>query len=116
VLDSLERFIEVLKKGKFRLPLCVSCGVIAWPPSQRCPQCLSRTLLRRVETTGILLEFTSSHIKGKEGIFGVVEISGIRLVGSFSKAQLKEGMKVRMTKCGIKLDGTVFYRFEPARA
>ena len=69
--------------------------------------------MKRMETTGTLLEFTRSHVKGKEGVFGLVEISDIRLVGSFSSAELKEGMKVKMTKCGIKLDGAVFYLFAP---
>ena len=67
-----------------------------------------------METNGTLLEFTSSHVKGKEGVFGVVEMSGIKLIGSFGSDQLKEGMKVRMTKCGVRPDGTAFYSFAPA--
>ena len=69
-----------------------------------------------IETTGILLEFTNSYVKGKEGIFGLVEISGIKLVGSFGLHHLREGMKVRMTECGIMPDGTAFYSFAPAKA
>jgi hypothetical protein len=71
--------------------------------------------LKKIETSGILLEFTSSHIKGKEGTFGLVEMSGIKLVGSFGASHLKEGMKVKMSECGVRPDGTTFYSFTPAR-
>lgn len=63
---------------------------------------------------GTLLEFTSSHIKDKQGIFGIVEMSGIKIVGSFDNMQLKEGMKVKMSGCGVGPDGTAFYRFVKA--
>ena len=112
----MEGFIEHLKKGEFRMPMCQSCGSMAWPPSHRCPHCLHKTSLKKIETTGTLIEFTSSHVKGMEGVFGLVEMSGIKLVGSFDDLRLKEGMKVRMTGCGTKPDGTTFYSFAPARA
>jgi hypothetical protein len=54
-------------------------------------------------------------VKGKEGIFGLVEMSGIKLVGSFGTPHLKEGMSVTMTGCGVKADGAAFYSFAPAR-
>jgi len=69
----------------------------------------------KIETNGILLEFTNSYVKGKEGIFGLVEISGIKLVGSFGPHRLREGMKVRMKECGIMPDGTTFYSFVPEK-
>lgn len=112
----MQEFIKHLKKGAFRMPVCASCGGKAWPPSHRCPRCLSKTSLKKVETTGTLIEFSSSHVKGKEGVFGLVEMSGIKLVGSFGDQQLKEGMKVRMTGCGVRPDGTTFYSFAPMRA
>lgn len=110
----MEEFIDHLKKGEFRMPVCTSCGSKAWPPSRRCQQCLRKTSLKLVRTTGTLIEFSSSHIKGREGTFGLVEMSGIRLVASFGDQQLKEGMKVKMSGCGIKPDGTAFYFFAPA--
>jgi uncharacterized OB-fold protein len=114
VLDLLEEFIDHLKKGEFRVPVCASCGTKAWPPSRRCQRCLRRTSLRKVKTTGTLIEFSNSYVKGNEGAFGLVEIAGIRLVASFGDQQLKEGMKVRMSRCGIKPDGAAFYYFTPA--
>lgn len=46
----------------------------------------------------------------------MVEMSGIKLVGSFHTTHLKEGMKVRMKECGIGPDGTAFYFFTPTMA
>ncbi|WP_148681183.1 Zn-ribbon domain-containing OB-fold protein [Candidatus Nitrososphaera gargensis] len=112
----MQEFLDHLKKGKFMVPTCISCGSKVWPPSHRCPYCLSKTSLKKIETTGILLEFSSSHIKGKEGVFGLIEMSGIKLIGSFGTPQLKEGMKVKMTRCGVRPDGTAFYSFAPAKA
>ena len=104
-----------MKKGKFRLSVCRSCGAKAWPPSHNCPRCLSRTSLQQIETSGILLEFASSQVKDRQGIFGIIEMSGIRIVGSFeSSNQLREGMMVRMSECGVRPDGTAFYNFVPA--
>jgi uncharacterized OB-fold protein len=113
-VPDLQEFLESLKKGEFRIPVCTLCKSKAWPPSSHCPHCLHETSLQKVETTGALLEFTSSHIKGKEGIFGIIEMSGIKIVGSFDSLQLKEGMKVKMSDCGIMPDGTAFYHFTKA--
>lgn len=112
----MQEFLEHLKRGEFLMPMCTFCGSKAWPPSHRCPRCLRKTSLKKIETTGTLIEFTNSHVKGKEGVFGLVEMSGIKIVGSFGDSQLKEGMKVRMTECGVRPDGTAFYFFVPALA
>lgn len=110
----LEEFIDRLKKGEFRVPVCTSCGSKAWPPSRRCQRCLGKTSLKKVKTSGTLIEFSSSHVNGREGAFGLVEIAGIRLIASFGDQQLKEGMKVRMSACGVEPDGIPFYFFVPA--
>ncbi|HEX2614285.1 MAG TPA: hypothetical protein VHL10_02235 [Nitrososphaera sp.] len=110
----MQEFLESLKKGEFKIPVCTLCRNKAWPPSRHCPHCLHETSLQKVDTTGTLLEFTSSHIKGKEGIFGLVEMSGIKIVGSFDSLQLKEGMKVKMSGCGVRPDGTALFHFTKA--
>jgi len=110
----MQEFFEHLKKSEFMLPVCTFCNCRAWPPSSYCPQCRSKVSLIKIDTTGTLLEFSRSYVKGKEGVFGMVEMSGIRLVGSFGDHELKEGMKVKMTGCGLKGDGTAFYLFAPA--
>src|SRR5262245_54141624 len=110
----MQEFIAKLKSGKFRMPVCTSCGGAVWPPSLHCPNCYSRTVLKRVETTGTLLEHTKSHVIGNQGLFGLVEMSGFKLIGSFADLHLKPGIKVRMTACGLRPDGKAFYAFSPA--
>ena len=107
-------FIDYLKCGEFRIPVCKSCKTPAWPPSRHCPRCLSETSLQETSTVGTLVEFTESHVRDMKGIFGIVEMCGLRLVGSFDNNDLHEGMKVRMKECGVRPDGTAFYCFEPA--
>jgi uncharacterized OB-fold protein len=94
------------------LPVCNSCKTKVWPPSHYCPLCLSKTSLEVIETTGTLLEFTNSYIKGMEGTFGLVEMSGIKVIGSFDTSELREGIKVKMVRCGVRPDGIAFYFFE----
>jgi len=63
---------------------------------------------------GTVLYFTQSYIKGLEGNYGLVEMSGMRLIASFDNIPLKDGLKVKMTKCGFSPNGSPFYFFEPA--
>jgi uncharacterized OB-fold protein len=111
----LQEFIDSIMKGEFRLPVCNSCKAKVWPPSYYCPRCLSQTSLQIVDTNGTLVYFTTSYLKGREGSYGLVEMSGIRLIGSFDSPGLKEGLQVKMITCGLKPDGTPFYFFEPVR-
>lgn len=116
----MQEFIERLRKGEFCLPVCTSCGSSAWPPSQFCSRCLSKTRLKKiVNAGGIVAEFAVSHVRDREGVFGVIDLdSGVRLVGSIECLQqdvVHEGMKVKMSRCGVRPDGTAFYSFVPAR-
>jgi hypothetical protein len=63
-----------------------------------------------------LLHFTQSYLKGMEGCYGLVEMSGIKLIGSFDMLELREGSKVRMVSCGVRPDGTAYYFFEPIKS
>jgi uncharacterized protein len=116
VYDRLEDFIEQLSKGKFRVPICGSCKTKVWPPSHYCPRCLSKASLEIIETSGTLLEFTDSYVEGMKGTFGLIEMSGIKLIGSFDTSDLREGLKVKMVTCGVKPDGNAFYFFKPIKA
>ena len=111
--DHLKDFIEKLNMGKFEVPRCTSCNTKVWPPCHYCPQCQSRTALEAIETVGTLLEFTNSSIEGMQGTFGLIDMSGIKLLGSFNTSELREGQKVKMVRCGINSDGGTFYAFEP---
>lgn len=96
------------------MPVCTRCGKKAWPPSPTCSACYSKTVLKQVDKKGVLIEFAASHVRGHEGTFGIVQMDGFRLVGSFGSAKLEEGMRVRMVDCGIR-NGTPYYCFAPAR-
>lgn len=109
----MRQFLDYIKSGRFLVPVCIACKTKAWPPSPYCPRCLARTVFRKVRTTGTLLEFSTSHVRDHEGVFGIVDMDGIRLVGSFdSNATLYKGMKVRMSRCGLSDAGTPYYWFE----
>ena len=62
----------------------------------------------------MLVEFATSHVRGHEGVFGIVQMDGFRLVGSFESADLVEGISVRMIECGMK-DGAPYYLFAPEK-
>ncbi|MFL6481509.1 MAG: Zn-ribbon domain-containing OB-fold protein [Nitrososphaera sp.] len=109
----METFFAKLKDGKFLLPVCTSCKTKVWPPSSYCSNCLSSTSLEIVDLNGTLLYFTHSYVKGLEGRYGLVEMSGIRLIGSFDSVKLKDGSKVKMARCGLEPNGSPFYYFEP---
>lgn len=76
--------------------------------------CYSKTALKKVSGRGVLVEFAASYVRGHEGIFGIIEMDGFRLVGSFDSVELAEGMKVGMIGCGVR-DGTPYYLFASAR-
>jgi uncharacterized protein len=100
-------------KGKFIAPFCNSCNKKIWPPSYFCSSCLEKTELKKFQTTGTLIEFTTSYFKNR-GTFGVIDLDGIRVIGSILGEMLYEGMRVTMTDCGVTHDGSVYYQFEPA--
>jgi uncharacterized OB-fold protein len=108
----MQEFLDYIRKGEFRIYVCASCKKKIWPPSQYCPGCLSKADLKKIERKGILLEFTFSYLKNIEGMFGIVDMSGIRLVGSVFGRPLRHGMEVTMINCGINSDGSIFYHFK----
>ena len=111
----MQEFIDSLKRGEFRLPVCTSCEAKIWPPSYYCSMCLSNTSLQIINTDGTLLYFTISYLKGMEGCYGLVEMAGIKLIGSFDTLELKDGVQVKMVRCGLKPNGTPYYIFEPIK-
>jgi hypothetical protein len=55
-------------------------------------------------------------MESTEVTFGLVDMSGIKLLGSFDTSELREGQNVKMVKCGVRSDGTAFYLFEPVKS
>jgi uncharacterized OB-fold protein len=99
------------------VPVCISCKKKSWPPSHTCSKCFASTLLKRAPKVGTLIEFSTSDVRGHEGVFGIIEMEGgIRLIGSFDKeSKLSKDMVVRMDKCGVTPEGTPFYHFVSAK-
>jgi hypothetical protein len=52
-------------------------------------------------------------MKNRTGAFGVIDLAGIRILGSISGDSLDKGIQVKMVSCGIAKDGSVYYDFEP---
>ena len=111
----LEQFFASMRKGEFKITSCKLCKKKLWPQCKYCSSCFSTTTLRKVQKKGILVEFTKSYLKDNEVIFGLVELSGVRVMGRlFAMSRPPRiGMRVRMTECGINTGGAVFYNFEP---
>ena len=42
-----------------------------------------------------------------EGCYGLVEMSGIKLIGSFDTVELREGLRVKMVTCGVRPEYTL---------
>jgi metal-sulfur cluster biosynthetic enzyme len=63
--------------------------------------------------TGTLIEYAVSHVRGREGTFGVVDLGGIRIVGLIKAQTLRVGMTLKMSACGLLEDGSPYYEFEP---
>lgn len=115
-MTVIQEFIDRLKTGDFFIPVCKSCGKRAWPPATFCPVCLSQTTLKRIDRIGVVVEFASSHLKNIEGVFGVIDIDGIRLVGAIKAHKISLGMPVKLVTCGLNEEGSPYYDFEPFEA
>jgi uncharacterized OB-fold protein len=109
----MEQFLNNLKGSRFAIPYCIRCNSPSWPPIERCNICMSRVKLKRIKTpVGHLIEHTTAYNMSKPVIFGVIELDGIKLVGSLHSVAPYVGMGLRMINCGVSADGTPFYEFE----
>jgi uncharacterized protein len=108
----MDDFFSYLKKGKFRIPACIQCRRTVWPPSKFCSLCLGEVRSSRARQKGVVIDYTCSHIGRSKGTVGLVELRGVRLLGSIVGKPVKRGAKVMMTSCGITPEGSVFYNFK----
>ena len=110
----MKEFLDLLKEGKLRIPICLNCHSKIWPPANICSNCYSGKIrMSKLESKGRLIEHSSSFI-GSTEILGLVEIAGIRLIGVLRQGNLKPGSAVRLTKCGIDKDNSPYYEFSSA--
>jgi uncharacterized OB-fold protein len=113
-MKDIREFLESIAAGEFKIPVCGSCGARAWPPSKSCPNCYSHTMLERIDPIGTLIEFAISNVRNREGAFGVIDIDGIKIVGGLKTQRPSAGMKMKLSACGLREDGSPFYDFEAA--
>ncbi len=108
-----DKFLSDLKNRTFDIPYCGRCRSPAWPPVDNCYSCMAKVKLRRIKSPiGNLIEHTTTYNDSKPARFGVIEINGIKLIGSLCfSVQPYVGMSLRMTNCGVSDEGTPFYEF-----
>ena len=109
----MKEFLDLLKAGKFCVPVCTSCGYRTWPPSRECHKCLSATSFQEVDKVGSLVEYSESYVSS-EGKYGIIDMGGFLLVGGLRSDRLAIGMKMKMCACGLRDDGSPYYDFESA--
>ena len=108
---NMKEFLDSLKEGKLRIPICLNCDSTIWPPANICSNCYSGKIkMSKLESKGRLIEYSSTHI-GSTEILGLVEIAGIRLIGILRDGNLKSGNNVKLTKCGVDKDNSPYYEF-----
>lgn len=91
--------------------MCVRCHKTIWPNSSFCCDCFSRTAFKKIDSDGIIEEVSVHLVGSRNEVYGVVEIGGIRVIGTLF-ANASPGGKVRIGECGITTDGCFFCRFE----
>ena len=112
--NVVKEFLDSLRKGKFRIPICLNCDSKIWPPANICSNCYSGKIrMSKLDPRGRLIEHSLSHIDSTEKL-GVVEISGIRIIGILSEGNLNPGSAVKLTKCGLDKDNSPYYEFSAA--
>jgi hypothetical protein len=69
--------------------------------------------MSKLDTKGRLIERSESFI-GENKNLGLVEMSGIRIIGVLSEAGLNPGSTVKLKKCGLDKDNSPYYEFSSA--
>jgi uncharacterized OB-fold protein len=109
----MKEFLDFLRKGKFRVPTCNNCNAKIWPPSNICKECFSREIrMSKLDPEGQLIEFSESFIDKNKNL-GLVEISGIRVIGIINDGNVNQGSIVKLSKCGLDINNSPYYEFSP---
>lgn len=110
----MKDFFYYLQRGQLRIPTCSKCHQKVWPPSQFCSQCFSRRIdMVKADRKGRILELSKSHNKDYtlEMTYALIEISGVRLIGSVIGNRIKANNSVLLRRCGLKQGKNAFYEF-----
>jgi len=107
----MKEFYDFLNVGEFRIPICANCGTKIWPPTNFCNYCYSKKIeMSKIDTNGQIIENTQSF-KGKRTNLGLVEMSGIRVIGILDDRAIKSRASVKLSKCGVNADNSPFFEF-----
>lgn len=110
----MKDFFYYLQRGQLRIPTCCNCHQKVWPPNQFCSQCFSRQIdMVRADSKGRIIEFSKSHNKNNpsELTYGLIEISGVRLIGSIVGKGIEANSSVLLRRCGLTESKNAFYEF-----
>ena len=98
-------FEDELSKGRFCIPECTACKKMVWPPSEFCDNCNEKTVLKKEEFKGKIIEFSRQN----EDYFCMVEFCGsIRIMAKMITCPKKDQM-VKILKCGIDKNNYFFH-------
>lgn len=110
----MKDFFYYLQRGQLRIPTCCNCHQKVWPPNQFCSQCFSRRIdMVKADSKGRIIEFSKSHNKNNpsELTYGLIEISGVRLIGSIVGKEIEANSSVLLRRCGLTESKNAFYEF-----
>ena len=110
----MKDFFYYLQRGQLRIPTCCNCHQKVWPPNQFCSQCFSRRIdMVKADSKGRIIEFSKSHNKNNpsELTYGLIEISGVRLIGSIVGKGIEANSSVLLRRCGLTESKNAFYEF-----
>jgi len=67
----------------------------------------------KADSKGRIIEFSESHNKNNpsELTYGLIEISGVRLIGSIVGKGIEANSSVLLRRCGLKKSKNAFYEF-----
>jgi hypothetical protein len=102
----MNSFESELRRGRFVVCQCTSCGKIVWPPNDSCSWCFGNVAVRDVQNYGTIVECSAKD--GKK--FCIAEFEGaIRIIGTISSTDPKPGQKIKIVSCGF--DKQPWFRF-----
>jgi uncharacterized protein len=99
-MNVKETIFKKFKDGIFVNTFCPHCKKQNWPPNNNCKDCFKKTILKKIENKGILLEMSYSHLPNQKNFFGIGEFSGIRILGTVNKnIKVNESIAI----CNLKI-------------
>ena len=110
----MKDFYYYLKRGELRIPRCTNCRHKVWPPAHFCNNCFHHHLeLIKVKANGRILEFAKSQLNEARDrkLFALIEIDGIKIVGSVAGSDIRNNGRVVLEQCGCNDNNDVFYEF-----